>query len=280
MAKKIFKKVKLPGTKAMGKLVLQYRQLRAEGKIGREETMEALNKFYGKKGQVLKRETRYNPAREKLKEAIKKAQESYGKTPGKNAFNQKVKKWEAAKKGAQTHGEKAVPKTKAGEADKRFTRKAKEVTNRFLQAVDVFASDTYDKMKEDSYGIGSDTVAAMAEAGLTADEIIDYLNQIKDNFKDIPDEAKKLATSDRLWNAIEVISDTIHDVSEIDMVDVLSSYLLTQPDKEDFSKALKNYVELKPGKKFSELWADLENTDDPGNIDNMYELLESEEENG
>ena len=280
MAKKNFKKIKLPGTKAMGQLVVQYRQLRAEGKIGRDDTMEALNKYYGKKGQVLKRETRYNTQRGRLTEAIKNAQEKYGKTPGKNAFKQKVKKWEEAKKGAQSHGEKSVPKTKAGEADKRFTRKAREVTNRFLQAVDVFASDTYDKMKEDSYGIGSDTVAAMAEAGLTADEIIDYLNQIKANFKDIPDEAKKLATSDRLWSAIETISETIHDVSDIDMVDVLSTYLLTQPDKEDFSKALENYVELKPDKKFSELWADLEDIDDPGNIDNMYELLESEDENG
>lgn len=280
MAKKNFKKIKLPGTKAMGQLVVKYRQLRAEGKIGRDDTMEALNKYYGKKGQVLKRETRYNTQRGRLTEAIKNAQEKYGKTPGKNAFKQKVKKWEEAKKGAQSHGEKSVRKTKAGEADKRFTRKAREVTNRFLQAVDVFASDTYDKMREDSYGIGSDTVAAMAEAGLTADEIIDYLNQIKANFKDIPDEAKKLATSDRLWGAIETISETIHDVSEIDMVDVLSTYLLTQPDKEDFSKALENYVELKPDRKFSELWAELEDTDDPGNIDNMYELLESEGENG
>ena len=141
MAKKNFKKIKLPGTKAVGQLVVQYRQLRAEGKIGRDDTMEALNKYYGKKGQVLKRETRYNTQRGRLTEAIKKAQEKYGKTPGKNAFKQKVKKWEEAKKGAQSHGEKSVPKTKAGEADKRFTRKAREVTNRFLQAVDVFASD-------------------------------------------------------------------------------------------------------------------------------------------
>lgn len=271
------KKVKLPGTKAMGKAVVTYRQLRAEGKIGKDETLETLSKYYGKKGQVLKRETRYNKQRAALTEAIKKAQEKFGKNPGKKVFEQKQKRYEAAKRGAQTHAQKTGPKTKSGAADQRFKRIAREKVNKFLQAVDVFASDTYDKMREDSYGIGSDTVVAMAEAGLTSDEIINYFDQIKSNFKDIPDEAKKLATSDRLWEAVEVISEIIHDVNEIDMVDVLSTYLLTQPDRETFTNALKNYAEIKPDMKFSEVWGKLEEYDDPGNIDNMYEVTEGKE---
>ena len=270
------KKIKLPGTKAMGKAVLIYRQLRAEGKIGRDDAMEALNKFYGKKGQVLKRPTRYAPGRAALAAAIKNAQEKYGKTPGQSTFKEKQKKWEAAKKGAQTHAQGELPKTKAGEPDQRFKAQAKAKVDRFLNAVDVFASDTYNKMKENSYGIGSDTVVAMAEAGLSADEIISYFDQIKANFKDIPEEAKKLATNDILWEAIETISEAVHDVSEINMVDVLTSYLITQPDREDFVQALDNYNQISPDIPFSQIWAQLYETDDPGNIDTMYEIIEDE----
>ena len=79
-------KIKLPSLKAMGNAVIKYREARAAGTIGKSATMEALLPFFGKKGQVLKRETRYNTQRERLKEAVKNAQQRYGKTPGKASF--------------------------------------------------------------------------------------------------------------------------------------------------------------------------------------------------
>ena len=273
-------KIKLPSLKAMGKAVVKYREGRAAGTIGKSATMEALLPFFGKKGQVLKRETRYNTQRERLKEAVKNAQQRYGKTPGTASFKRVEKqRSEQSKKAARTFAEKNRPKTKSGEADKRFTRQAREIANKFLNAVDVFASDTYDQLKSGAYGIGSDVVIAMAESGLSPEEIEEYLKQIKETFDDIPEEAKDLASNDAFWQAVKDLTDIIREGEGVDYKDIFSTYIKEDPDPEEFKAALENYVTYdgERTKSFSEVWDELKDYTDPGNADTLREIMEGEE---
>lgn len=274
-------KVKLPSLKAMGKAVVKYREGRAAGTIGKSATMEALLPFFGKKGQVLKRETRYNTQRERLKEAVKNAQRRYGKTPGTASFKRVEKeRSEQTKKAARTFAEKNRPKAKSGESDKRFTKVAKEIANKFLNAVDVFASDTYDQLKSGAYGIGSDVVVAMAESGLSPEEIEEYLKQIKETFDDIPEEAKDLASNDAFWQAVKDLTDIIREGEGVNYKDIFSTYIKEDPDPEEFKTALENYVTYdgERTKSFSVVWDELKEYTDPGNADTLREIMEGEED--
>ena len=273
-------KIKLPSLKAMGKAVVKYREGRAAGTIGKSATMEALLPFFGKKGQVLKRETRYNTQRERLKEAVKNAQQRYGKTPGTASFKRVEKqRSEQSKKAARTFAEKNRPKTKSGESDKRFTRQAREIANKFLNAVDVFASDTYDQLKSGAYGIGSDVVVAMAESGLSPEEIEEYLKQIKETFDDIPEEAQGLASNDAFWQSVKDLTDIIREGEGVDYKDIFSTYIKEDPDPEEFKTALENYVTYdgERTKSFSEVWDELKDYTDPGNADTLREIMEGED---
>lgn len=272
-------KVKLPALKAMGKAVVKYRAGRAAGTIGKSATMEALLPFFGKKGQVLKRETRYNTQRSRLKEAVKNAQQRYGKTPGTASFKRVEKeRSEQSKKAARTYAEKNRPKTKSGKVDKRFTKVARETANKFLNAVDVFASDTYDQLKSGAYGIGSDVVIAMAESGLSPEEIEEYLKQIKETFDDIPKEAQDLASNDAFWQAVKDLTDIIKTGEDVDYKDIFSTYIKEDPDPEEFKAALENYVTYDGDrtKSFSEVWDELKEYTDPGNVDTLREIMEGE----
>lgn len=274
-------KVKLPALKAMGNAVVKYRAARAAGTIGRSATMEALLPFFGKKGQVLKRETRYNTQRSRLKEAVKNAQQRYGKTPGIASFKRGAEKKAAeTRKAAESFARKEAPKTKQGEADKRFTKVARETANKFLNAAEVFASDTYDQLKSGAYGIGSDVVIAMAESGLSPEEIEKYLKQVKETFDDIPEEAQGLASNDDFWQAVKDLTDIIKTGEGVDYKDIFSTYIKEDPDPEEFKTALENYVTYdgERTKSFSEVWDVLKGYTDPGNADTLREIMEGETE--
>ena len=278
--RKAKKRVKITNWKAMGQAVKIYRQQRAAGKIGKIQALEDIDKYFGVKGQLLKRETRSNKAREALNKGIKAAQKTVGKRPGKSTFERIQKeRSEATKKAAETWAERNRPKTKSGAVDKRFTRIAKEKANQFMEAVDVFASETYNKLREDSYGIGSDFVLALAESGLTAEQIEEFLKQFKQTWEDIPDEAKALAENDRLWTSLELIADTLKESDGVvDFSDVLSAYIKTGPDMMDFIGALENYIEYgDTSKSFSEVWDYLKDSINPDSMDNLIELYEEGE---
>lgn len=269
-------KIKLPSLKAMGNAVVKYRAARAAGTIGKSATMEALLPFFGKKGQVLKRETRYNTQRERLKEAVKNAQQRYGKTPGVASFKRgAAKKAAETKKAAESFARKEAPKTKQGEADKRFTKVARETANKFLNAAEVFASDTYDQLKSGAYGIGSDVVIAMAESGLSPEEIEEYLKQIKETFDDIPEEAQGLASNDDFWKAVKELTDIIREDGQLDYKEVFTVYIRDDPDPEDFRAVLENYVSYEGDKtkSFTEMWSNLKDLSEPGNKKTFEELM-------
>lgn len=278
--RKAKKNVKITGWKSMGKALVIYRKQRAAGEVGKIQVLEDIDKYFGVKGQLLKRETRYNKQKERLNKGIKAAQKKLGKQPGKKTFERIEKqRSETTRKAAETWAERNRPKTQKGEVDKRFTRVAKEKAKQFTEAVDVFASETYNKLKDDSYGIGSDFVLALTESGLTAEQIEEFLKQFKQTWEDIPDEAKDLAEDDRLWSSLSLIADTLKEADGIvNYSDVLQAYITTSPDMNDFIGALENYIEYSDtSKSFSEVWNKLKDTQQPDNMDNLRELYESED---
>ena len=274
------KSIKLPSLKAIGQAVVKYRAGRAAGTIAPSATMEAISPFFGKKGQVLKRETRYNTQKQKLLEGVKAVKARYGSRPGKASFKrEQQKKAEQTKKAAQTFAEKNTKQKKGGGADKRFKKQAQEKANTFMKAVEVFKTWTYADLVDGSYGIGSDVVIAMAEAGLEPEEIETYLKQVKETFDDIPDEAKNLASKDDFWKAVIDITNIINEKNkEIDYRDVISAYMTTEADTEDFKAALNNYLDYGDySKPFGDIWDELKDTMDPGNPDTFAEVMESED---
>lgn len=278
MTKKTAKKtkIKLPSFKAMGQAVVNYRIEKAAGKIGTITALENISHFFGKKGQLLKRETRYNVQRAELTAGIKEAQRQLGKRPGKATFERvQEKRKEAKKKAAKTFAEKNVRQTKQGKADKRFKKQAQKIAGQFMNAVDVFASDTYEQLREKAFGVGSDVVITLAEAGLEPEDIEKYLQQVMETWEDIPTEARGLAASDEFWKATTNIITLIHENDKIDFSDVLKAYIETAPDPEEFNAALANYIVYDDdSKSFSEVWDELKDTMDPGNMNNLSEIYE------
>lgn len=275
------KSIKLPSLKAVGKAVVSYREGRAAGTIAPSATMDAISSFFGKKGQVLKRETRYNTQKQKLLEGVKAVKARYGSRPGKASFErEQQKKSKQTRKAAQTFAEKNVKQKKQGGADKRFKKQAQEKANSFMKAVEVFKTWTYADLVDGSYGIGSDVVIAMAEACLEPEEIETYLKQVKETFDDIPDEAKNLASKDDFWKSIIDITNIINEKNkEIDYRDVITAYMTTEADTEDFKAALNNYLDYGDySKPFGDVWDELKDTMDPGNPDTFTEVMESEDD--
>ena len=272
------KSIKLPSLKAIGKAVVKYRAGRAAGTIAPSATMEAISPFFGKKGQVLKRETRYNTQKQKLLEGVKAVKARYGSRPGKASFEREQKKrTKQTQKAAQTFAEKKVRQKKQGGADKRFKKQAKEKAAQFMNAVDVFASDTYNALIDGAYGIGSDVVIAMAEQGLEPEEIENYLKQVKETWDDIPEEARSLASRDDFWQSVTELAQLVNDQGGVDFKDVMTAYMATSPDPEDFKAALENYIDYGDNSKpFNEVWDELKDTMDPGSYDNLTEVMESE----
>ena len=254
--------------------VMKYRELRKAGKVGKISALEEASKYVGKRGGILKRETRYKTGQKRLQEAKESIKKLFdGQRPSKKAITEYAKK-EAARvqKAAESYARKYMP-------DNRFKRIAREKASKFGQMVDVFASETYNKLVAGAYGIGSDVVEKLLDEGLTPDEVEEYLKQVRDTIKDYPTEARKFVNNDEFWSAVVELSNTIGSNDILQASDVLTAYMGTDPDnRQYFEAALQNYAELNDSSKtFAEVWEELQNTQDPASIDNMSEILESEE---
>lgn len=271
-ARKAKRNIKLGdiSTKAMGAAVVKYREMRKAGQVPAIAAFEKLSKFYGKKGQVLKRETRYQTQLNKLQGLIKEAQGQYGKTPGKSTIQKKAKEIsEKQKKAAATYAK------HHGAKDNRFKRVAREQTAKYGKMVDVFASDTYEKLKSQAYGIGSDVVEKLIEDGWDPEEAEEFLKQVMETMNDIPAEARNLADQDTFWMNIKDMSEIIQSggIDADNMKDVLAAYMTTD-DREGFQQALENYVEIGEDIPFGEIWEELQYYDDKGSADNMQEVID------
>lgn len=256
--------------KAIGTSVNEYRKQRKAGTVEKLTIFEELSGFFTQKGTVKKRETRYKPAQQHLLDLKKQFQDLFGQRAGKKKIQEASKKAADRKaKAAQTYAK------RHGAKDNRFTRVAREQTAKYGRMVDIFATDAYEKLKEGAYGIRSDIVEKMAEEGYDAEDAETFLNQIIETMNDLPTEALALADQDTFWNNLKEISGVLSDAESSESFrDVLKAYMQAD-DKEGFMSALQNYTEAGEDLPFSEIWQELQEYDDPGNINNMYEVMDS-----
>lgn len=277
MAKKI--KSPLKPAKGIIKALLTYREMRARGQVSEVSELETLSKYVTKTGGIKKRETRYAPGREAVNKAIDAARKALGsKTPGRSSVTRAAKAQkdrERLAKAAKTYAQKNIP-------DNRFKRLAREKTDKYYKMVEVFASDTYNTLRDAGYGLTSGVVEALVNElngrDLTGDEIAAYLEQVISSLKDIPTAARALATQDDFYNAVIELSQSLAGEDSDLVKDIMTTYLTTEYNREDFQQALTNYIEIgQTDKSFKKVWEEMNRFGyDPTNYDTMYEIINEE----
>ena len=253
--------------------VSKYRQLRAAGKIGKITAMEELAQFVGKKGSVLQKKVKSEKGKREFAAAVEKVKKEVGRRPGTKTLKRYEKKAQGIlEKATKTYVQKQVP-------DNRFKKKAREAAAQYGRMVDIFASDSYDKLKNMSMGVGSDTVEMLAKMELDEPDIEKFLEEIAQTINDLPPAAVGLAMQDDFWqNTAKLMEWAANSDSNLQFKDIFTAYI--QSDNiTGFEDALQNYAELgDTSVPFSEVWAELQDSLDPGNMETMEEIIEEKKQ--
>ncbi len=163
------------------------------------------------------------------------------------AFNKKYRRWgkkavqdiaekqkEKRDKQAKTFGEnqarRAVQEaTEQGlTTDVDFERIAKEESKNYLRMLELFALDSLNKLREE-LNIGSPVVQALAKMGLSTEVIDAYIEDFRNAYMNIPQEARDLAQQDDLNKAILELSN-LHGSDNLS--DVLHAYIMADSEEE------------------------------------------------
>lgn len=199
-----------------------------------EELREKWAKYMNKDG---------TPSRSKLKS--KKKREEWNADM--KAFNKKYRRWgkkavqdiaekqrTKREKQANTFGEnqarRAVEEaTKQGlTTDIDFEQIAREESNKYLKMLEMFALDTFNKLREE-LNVGSRVIAVLSAMGLDTATIDSYLEDFRNSYMNIPQEARDLAKQDDLEQAILHLVE-LHGSENL--TEVLSLYLQADSEEE------------------------------------------------
>ncbi len=264
------KTVKMPRNyKGVVNAVKVYREMRAAGKIDKISALETLSQFVGKRGDVLKKKVQSASGRAAFGEAVAAVKKNVGRRPGKKTFvRYQTKERERVQKATETFVKKAAP-------DRRFKKKARQAATRYGQMIDVFASETYNKLREGAYGIGSDVVEQLLDEGLTPDDIEEYFKEVQQTISDYPTDARKFVDRDEFWSAVIELNSSLKTDGILKPQDVLTAYIGTDPDnREFFQTALENYATINDNRmSFTDVWNVMQSKLDPANYDTMREII-------
>ena len=191
------------------------------------------------------------PKRSKLKS--KKKREEFNADM--KAFNKKYKRWgkkavkemgdkqrEKREKQAKTFGEheaervrKEYEKEKKSTEGVDFEEIAERESKNYLAMLEMFALDTFNKLREE-LNIGSPVVKVLASMGLDINTINSYLNDFRNAYMNIPQEARDLARQDDLDRAV---TDLVNLHGSNNLTEVLSEYLQAdnKAEQENIAKA-------------------------------------------
>lgn len=184
------------------------------------------------------------PKRSKLKS--KKKREEFNADM--KTFNKKYRRWgkkavqeiadkqrEKREKQAKTFGEHEVErikkeKEKAGESTEGvdFEEIAERESKNYLAMLEMFALDTFNKLREE-LNVGSKVLKALAAMGLDKSTIDSYLSDFRNSYMNIPREARDLAKQDDLGNAI---IDLVNLHGSDNLTDVLTEYIKADNEAE------------------------------------------------
>lgn len=236
--RKTIKSVKIRSDNAVKKISERYRRSVEAGKEKAskdlDKLLDELNKYYGKKGNVLKHKVRSGKAKSRYNELLKEI----------SKFSSKAKR--AAKTKEQQ---------KAETADK-VANYFGMTGNHAKEAADIFVNYTLPVIPGFS---SSEAVLALADAGFdssTINNILQYLNN-EVNFR-TPDEMKKFQTEDDLNMFISHISNLYELDKDIPMEDLIKlSEQMVNYDLNDYEDVIEEYY-----RDDSDLWDDFEEDDE------------------
>lgn len=233
-----------------------------------EELREKWKKYMNKDG---------TPSKSKLKS--KKKRDEWNADM--KAFNKKYRRWgkkavqdiaekqrTKREKQANTFGEnqarRAVEEaTKQGlTTDIDFEQIAREESNKYLKMLEMFALDTFNKLREE-LNVGSRVIAVLSAMGLDTATIDSYLEDFRNSYMNIPQEARDLAKQDDIEQAILHLVE-LHGSENL--TEVLSLYLQadTEEEQRHIAGAGKFHAEaVNEGRTtttFSEFWEEAHGT--------------------
>ena len=149
--------------KALTGAILTYREKAKEAGVHIPE-LEAVSKFFGKKGQILKRATRSKRSQEKLEQAIEAAKEKFSARPSQKQIDieleeRKEKAAAQRAKSKKTYRERKKKEKAAAAGNKKvnFRSIAQKATRDYDKVVDILM-DASTKKLMDAYNIGSDLI--------------------------------------------------------------------------------------------------------------------------
>lgn len=245
--------------------------------------MEALRPFMGKRGGVLKRQTRSRKQKEAFKQAaagvkgilgrktsaaaIKQAQkeakfEQQRKTAGRNA---------ATKDARRQHKKKPVqdkPLTK------RAAQVAREAEDKYSRMVDILDKGSRDLL---SAKVRYEIYKVLDEEEVSDTDIETYIDKLLEILDDIPDEAKELNQQDDFYETLLYLRGIgVEDREDLKAMFIM---LVDYPDEHDnVLDAIDYWQENNNGMGFTQFAEELEQYNDMWEPDNWAEILGEEEE--
>lgn len=245
--------------------------------------MEELRPFMGKRGGVLKRQTRSKRQKEAFKQAAAGVKGILGRKTSAAAIKQAQKeaKFEQQRK---TVGRNAATKDarrqhkKKPEQDKPLTKRAAQVArdaeDKYSRMVDILDKGSRDLL---SARVRYEIYKVLDEEEVSDDDIEAFIDKLLEILDDIPEEAKELNQQDDFYEILLYLRGTgVEDREDLKAMFVM---LVDYPDEHDnVLDAIDYWQENNNGMGFTQFAEELEQYNDMWEPDNWAEILGEEEE--
>lgn len=245
--------------------------------------MEDLRPFMGKRGGVLKRQTRSKKQKEAFKQAAAGVKGILGRKSSAAAIKQAQKeaKFEQQRK---TAGRNAATKDarrqhkKKPEQGKPLTKRAAQVARdaeeKYSRMVDILDKGSRDLL---SAKVRYEIYKVLDEEEVSDEDISDFIDKLLEILDDIPEEAKELNQQDDFYEILLYL----RGIGVEDREDLKSMFILLvdYPEEHDsVLDAIDYWQENNNGMGFTQFAEELEQYNDMWEPDNWAEILGTEEE--
>lgn len=245
--------------------------------------MEALRPFMGKRGGVLKRNTRSKKQKEAFKQAAEGVKGILGKKSSAAAIKQAQKeaKFERQRK---TAGRNAATKDarkqhkKKPEEGKPLTKRAAQVARKqeekYSRMVDILSKGSRDIL---SAKVRYEIYRVLDEENVSDADIEEFVNKLLEILDDIPDEAKELNQQDDFYEVLLYLRGIgVEDGEDLKTMFVA---LVDHPDDHDsILDAIDYWQENSGGMGFTQFYEELETYNEMWEPENWAEILAAEED--
>lgn len=245
--------------------------------------MEALRPFMGKRGGVLKRQTRSKKQKAAFKDAAAGVKETLGRKTSAAAIKeaQKKSKFEQQKK---TAGKNAATKDarkqhkKKPEEGKPLTKRAQKVAQeaeeKYSRMVDILDMGSRDLL---SAKVRYEIYKVLDEEEVSDEDIAEFIEKLLETLDDIPEEAKELNRQDDFYEVLL----RIRDMGITDLEDIKTMFIALADHPDDHDSVLESidyWQENNKGMGFTQFYRELEEYNEMWEPNNWVEILGTEED--